>query len=65
MPTSAKDKAADADAAEATPDDIETFGDEVQEHICPSKSSSDFDNPFFLIEDDVPEVSHRYLDAGS
>ena len=63
LPTSAKDKTTDADAVEATPNNVKTFGDEVREYICPGKSSSYFDGPFFFIEDNVPETGHRYLDA--
>jgi hypothetical protein len=58
VPTSAKDKTGNADAVDATPDDVETFGDEVREHICPGQPSSNFDGPLFLVEDDIPEAGH-------
>lgn len=64
-PTSAKDKPADANAVDATPDNIEAFGEKVRVHVCPSNSSSDFDSPFFLVEGDVPETGHRYLNTTS
>lgn len=63
VPTSAKDKTADADAVEATPNDVETFGDEVLVHFCPGKPRSDFDGPLFLVEDDVFETGHRDVDT--
>jgi len=64
VPTSTKGKTADADAVDATPNDVETFGDQIRVHICPGKSCPDFDGPLFLVEDDVSETGHRDLDTG-
>jgi hypothetical protein len=58
MPTSAKGKTADADAVDATPNDVETSGDEVRVHFCPGKPRSNFDGSLFLVEDDVSETGH-------
>ena len=63
MPTSSKGKTAHADNVDTTSNDIETFGDEVREHFCPGEARSNFDGPFFLIEDDVSEKGHRDLDT--
>ena len=65
VPTSAKNKTAHTDNVDATPNDIETFGDEIREHFCPGKPRSDFDGSFLLVEDDVSEMGHRDLDTRS
>ena len=63
VPTSAKGKTTDTDAINVTPNNVETFGDEVRVHISPGEACSDFDSPLFLVEDDVSETGHRDLDA--
>ena len=63
MPTSAKGETANADAVDATPDDVETFGDEVLVNFCPGEASSDFDGSLFFVENDVFKTSHRDLDT--
>ena len=65
VPTTAKGKTAHSDAVDATPNNVEAFGNEVRVHISPGKPRSDFDGPLFLIEDDVSETGHRDLDTRS
>ena len=61
MLTSTKGVTADADAVDTTPSDSDTFGKEVRIYFCPVKPRTDFDDPLFLIDDDVFETSHRDL----
>ena len=56
VPTSTKGNTTHADTVDATPNNIETFGDKVRVYIGPGKSRPNFDNPLFLIEDDVSEM---------
>ena len=62
--TSANDETTNANADDATPNDIETFRNEIREHFCPDKPRSDLDSPLILIYDDVFETDRRYLDTG-
>jgi hypothetical protein len=61
MLTSTKGVTADADAVDATPSDSETFREEIRVYFRPVKPRTDFDDPLFLIDDDVFETGHRDL----
>lgn len=61
--TSTKSKTSDANAVDATPNDIDTFGDEVRVHLCPCEARPDFDGLLFLVDDDIVETDHRDLDT--
>ena len=61
--TSAKGKTGDADTIDATPDDVETLGDEVGVYFCPGEPRSDFDGLLFLVDNDVVKIDHRDLDT--
>jgi hypothetical protein len=60
---STKGQAGDANAIQATSDNIEALWDEVFIDIGPGKPCPDLDRPRVLMDGDLPEPRHGYVYA--